>query len=133
MINIDTGSLLARYVKRDQYHEQAVEFWNRLQKTRERCFTSNFVLDETFTLLGRRAGYPFAIQRARIIYSSKELTILRPALEDELQAIDIWEKHADQELSYTDSISFALMHNNKIKRVFSFDKHFEFAGLKLLP
>lgn len=55
MIYIDTGALLARYVKRDQYHEQAVEFWNRLQKTRERCFTNNFVLDETFTLLGRRA------------------------------------------------------------------------------
>ncbi len=67
MIYIDTGPFLARYMKRDQYHQQAVEFWNQLRRTRERCFTSNFVLDETFTLLGRPAGYRFAIQRARNI------------------------------------------------------------------
>jgi len=133
VIYIDTGAFLARYVKSDQYHEQAVEFWNRLHKTQERCFTSNFVVGETLTLLGRRAGYPFAIQRARIIYSSRELNILRPTLEDELQAVDIWEKYADQDLSFADCISFSLMRNNKIKRVFSFDRHFEFAGFKLLP
>ena len=132
MIYIDTGAFLARYIKRDQYHEKAVEFWKHLSKTRERCCTSNFVLDETFTLLGRRTGHSFAIERARIIYLSKELTILRPSLEDELQALDIWEKYADQELSFTDCISFALMRINKIKRAFSFDKHFEFAGFQLL-
>ena len=55
MIYIDTGAFLARYIKRDQYHQQAVEFWNQIRKKRERYFTSNFVLDETFTLLGRRA------------------------------------------------------------------------------
>ncbi|MEE9118358.1 MAG: PIN domain-containing protein, partial [Calditrichia bacterium] len=124
MIYIDTGAFLARYIKRDQYHKQAVEFWNQLRKMRERCFTSNFVLDETFTLLGRRAGYKFAIQRARNMYLSKKLTILRATHEDELMALDIWDKYADQELSFTDCISFTCMGKNKIKRVFSFDSHF---------
>ena len=133
MIYIDTGAFLARYIKRDQYHQQAVEFWNQLRKTRERCFTSNFVLDETFLLLGRRAGYKFAIQRARNIYLSKKLTILRPTHEDELMALDIWDKYADQELSFTDCISFTFMRKNKIKRVFSFDSHFNWAGFHLLP
>ena len=85
MIYIDTGAFLARYIKRDQYHQQAVEFWNQLRNTHERCFTSNFVLDETFTLLGRRTGFKFAVQRARNIYLSKKLTILRPTHEDELE------------------------------------------------
>lgn len=133
MIYIDTGAFLARYIKRDQYHKQALEVWNQLHKTRERCFTSNFVLDETFTLLGRWAGYPFAIERARNIYLSKELTILRPVLEDEMTALDIWEKYADQELSFTDCISFVFMRKNKIRRAFSFDTHFRLGGFQLLP
>lgn len=62
-----------------------------------------------------------------------DTSILRPTLEDELQALDMWEKYADQDLSFTDCISFSLMRSNKIKRVFSFDRHFEFAGFKLLP
>lgn len=133
MIYIDTGAFLARYIKRDQYHKQALEVWNQLHKTRERCFTSNFVLDETFTLLGRRAVYPFAIERARNIYLSKELTILRPVLEDEMTALDIWEKYADQELGFTDCISFVFMRKNKIRRAFSFDTHFRLGGFQLLP
>ena len=133
MIYIDTGAFLARYIKRDQYHKQAVELWNQLRKMQERCFTSNFVLDETFTLLGRRAGYKFAIQRARNIYLSKKLTILRPTHEDELMALDIRDKYADQELSFTDCISFIFMRKNKIKRVFSFDAHFKLPGFQLLP
>lgn len=100
---------------------------------RERCFTSNFVLDETFTLLGRRAGYRFAIQRARNIYLSKALTILRPAHEDEIMALDIWDKYGDQGISFTDCISFAFMRKNKIKRVFSFNTHFKWTGFNLLP
>ena len=133
MIYIDTGAFLARYIKRDQYHQQAVDFWNELRKMRERCFTSNFVLDETFTLLGRRTGYKFAIQRARNIYLSKALTILRPTRENEMMALDIWDKYGDQGISFTDCISFAFMRKNKIKRVFSFNTHFKWAGFNLLP
>ena len=65
------------------------------------CFTSNFVLDETLTLLARRTDYRFASERGRALYSSGELHILRPTLEDELAAFDWFEKYADQEVSFT--------------------------------
>lgn len=133
MIYIDTGAFLARYVSHDQYHERAVAFWDQVYKDRESCVTSNFVLDETFTLLGRRAGYAFAAQRARNIYASKLLTILRPMLADEIKAIEFFEKFADHRVSFTDCISFVLMQREKIKRAFSFDSHFERAGFKLCP
>ena len=133
MIYIDTGAFLARYISRDQYHKQALEFWRHLQNSREKCFTSNFVLDEFFTLLARRAGYQFAAQRARNIFSSQVLVILRPDQEDELRAIDFFEKYADQEISFTDCVSFVLMHKRKLKRVFSFDQHFERVGFKVSP
>ncbi len=133
MIYVDTGAYLARYLSRDQYHQKAKAFWKKIRKNQESCFTSNFVLDETFTLLGRWAGYDFAAQKAAIIYASKLLIILRPTREDEMKAIDFFQKYADQNVSFTDCISIVLMRNKKIKRVFSFDSHFERAGFKLCP
>jgi len=133
VIYIDTGAFIARHLKRDQYNETAVTGWKDLQTKNERYFTSNFVLDETFTLLGSRAGYKFASQRARNIYLSDTITILRPDREAEIKALDLFEKYSNLEVSYTDCISFVLMSRNRIDRVFSFDKHFEIAGFTIFP
>ena len=133
MIYIDTGAFLARHLSKDQYHRQANIFWDSIRKKSETCMTSNFVLDETFTLLGRRAGYSFAAQRAINIYASKSLNILRPSREDELRAIRFFEKYSDHRLSFTDCISFVLMKSKKIKRVFTFDHHFHLAGFQIYP
>ena len=133
MIFIDTGAFLARYLRKDQHHRSAVAAWEELGLKRENCVTSNFVLDETFTLLGRRAGYGFAVQRAKNIYASQAFTICRPDKEDEIKALQYFSKYADQHVSFTDCISFVLMKREKIKRVFSFDRHFEFVGFHLIP
>jgi predicted nucleic acid-binding protein len=133
VIYIDTGAFLARYVHRDQYHEQARAAWKTLRRLPWRCYTSNFILDETFTLLARRTSYPFAAQRARSMMTSHTLNILRPSHEDELEALGLFEKFADQKVSFTDCISFVLMRKRQIKRVFAFDRHFMHAGFMLWP
>ncbi len=133
MIFIDTGAFLARYLSHDQYHRSAVAVWEKLGSNNENCLTSNFVLDEMFTLLARRAGYDFAVQRAKNIYASQALNIFRSDKEDELNAINYFAKYADQHVSFTDCISFVLMRREKIRRVFSFDRHFEMAGFDLVP
>ena len=101
MIFIDTGAFLARYLLNDQHHRRAVAVWEKLGSNRENCVTSNFVLDETFTLLGRRAGYGFAVQRAKNIYASQSLTICRPDRENEIKALQYFSKYADQHVSFT--------------------------------
>jgi len=131
MIFIDTGALLAKYLNSDQYHKKASTKWRQIEKSKQKCITSNFVLDETFTLLGRRADYKFAAEKANIIYSSKVVEVVRPEYNDELAAIEIFQKFSDQKISYTDCISFVLMKRTKTKRVFSFDRHFVLAGFKL--
>ena len=133
MIYIDTGAFLARYLLKDQHHRRAVAIWEKLGSNRENCVTGNFVLDETFTLLGRRAEYGFAVQRAKNIYASQALTICRPDREDEIRTLQFFSKYADQQVSFTDCISFVLMKRRKINRVFSFDRHFELAGFHLIP
>jgi predicted nucleic acid-binding protein len=115
MIFIDTGAFLARYLRRDQHHHGAVTLWEQLVSSRENCVTSNFVLDETFTLLGRWAGYGFAVQRAKNILPPRH------------------SPYADRHVSFTDGISFVLMKRERIDLLFSFDRHFELAGFHMIP
>lgn len=133
MIFVDTGAFLARYLPRDEHHVRATRSWKTLVRRDWKCYTSNFVLDETFTLLARRSSYSFAAERARTIYASKTLLILRPAADDEHEALGLFGKYADQEVSFTDCISFALMKRNHIRRAFAFDRHFKDAGFELWP
>ncbi len=133
MIFVDTGAFVARYVRRDGHHARARRAWAEIEKVRTACFTSNFVLDETFTLLGWQSSFSFAAERARALLTSKALTILRPDAEDELQAADLFSKFADQEASFTDCTSFALMRRHRLSRVFTFDRHFRDAGFEVLP
>jgi len=133
VIFIDTGAFLGRYIAKDEHYRTSTYYWPVLEKSKERLFTSNFVLDETFTLLARRTGYAFASARARAILSSTALTILRPTKYDEIEAVILFEKYADQSVSYTDCISFVLMRSNKIEKVFTFDRHFGMAGFVIIP
>lgn len=128
MIFIDTGAFLGRYLPADQHHQESVEGWGKLTAARYRCYTSSFVVDETLTLLGRRASYAFAAERARRIYASKMLEVLRPDEDDETRALSYFEKFADQKVSFTDCVSFVLMKRYRLHFAFSFDRHFELAG-----
>lgn len=130
-IFIDTGAWLARYLTKDQYHKQATTLWNRLETSKAFLYTSNLVLNETFTLLGRRSSYAFAKEKASIIYTSDKLTTLRSDRQDELEALYYLEKFADQKVSYCDCISFVLMKHYQIQQAFSFDQHFSLAGFDL--
>ena len=133
MTFVDTGAFLARYVEGDQYHRAAVRAWKRLERSPGALFTSSFVVDETLTLLGRRTTYAFAAARADALYASCVLTVLRPDAADESTALDFFRKFADQKVSFTDCVSFALMRRHRLKRAFTFDCHFVGAGFEVWP
>lgn len=58
--------------------------------------------------------------------------IRRPDEKDEINALELFEKYADQKVSFTDCLSFVIMQRLKIKQVFSFDNHFKYAGFELI-
>lgn len=91
------------------------------------------MLDEALTLLGRIAGNRFAAERAHALYDSPSLRILRPDEAIEREAIVLFAKYADQGVSFTDCTSFALMQQNRIRRAFTFDEHFQRAGFSVAP
>lgn len=133
MIFIDTNAWLGRLHSRDQYHRRASETWREIALHEEPCSTSSLVLSELFSLLGRRVGHRAAAQRAREIYRSAALEILRPTEDDEMKALAYFEKFADQGVGFADCVSFALMRRLRIRRVFTFDRHFALAGFEAVP
>lgn len=130
MIFIDTGAFIARYVARDQHHAESFQRWDKVKTMHLAGWTSSHVLDETMTLLGRIAGNKFAAARAESIYDSRFLTVLRPEEDIERQALNLFRKYADQTVSFTDCLSFALMRQRNLTCAFTFDHHFELAGFE---
>lgn len=128
MIFVDTGAFLARHLSRDQHHAVATAAWAKLASQKARLVTSNFVIDETLTLLARRTDPAFAVQRGRALYASTSLTILRPDSADEVAALERMHKLADHEVSFTDAVSFVLMARHGLTTAFTFDRHFADAG-----
>lgn len=130
---MDTGAIVGRLVARDQHNRAATSFWNELASASIPCITTNLVMAEALTLVGRRTSYRFAANQARELYSSNILQIMRPAPVDEIDALSLFEKFSDQRVSFVDCVSFVLMRRHKIQDVFGFDRHFSSAGFTLKP
>jgi len=133
-IFIDTGAYLARFHKRDRMHEISVKIWDILKtNTSIITYTTNHVIDELATLLARRTSYDFSGTKLQEIYKSKYPIIFRPGKEDEKESIKIFYKYSDQQISFTDCLSFVVMKKLGIKQVFTFDKHFQYDGFAVIP
>ena len=133
MIFVDTSAFLARYIAGDQHHAAATQYWEVLADSDEACITSNFVIDELLTLLVRRTSIAFAADRARLIYSSTALLILRPDESIEVAAVILLSQFAKPDVSFTDCVSFALMRRHGVSDAFTFDSDFTIAGFRIKP
>ena len=127
---VDTGAWYALVDSRDPAHDRAKGFFaaNCLP-----LITTNFVFDETVTLIRKKLGWQTAADFGERLRSSKRLAIV-PVLEaDEQKAWSIFLKYRDQDFSYTDCTSFAVMQRLKIATVFSFDHHFRIMKFNVVP
>lgn len=129
MIFVDTGAFLGLFSRGDQYHRQASQIFKSLSRP---FATSNHVVDELATLLGRTAGYRYAADRLADLYASASVEILPSTREDEIEAIRWMKKYADQDISFTDCVSFAIMRRRGIHEAFTFDRHFRDAGFQVI-
>ena len=129
----DTGAWCALYDKGDTHHTRAVAFLRELRNQRVRLITSDYVLDETLTLLRFRAGHREAVDFGKWVLQSPLVKVVRV---DEMiwkAAWEIFVKYADKAFSFTDCTSFAIMRKLGITDAFAFDHNFEQMGFRLLP
>ncbi len=130
---IDTGAFFSRELKSDQHHQVSIAEWQQIEDTSMRLYSSEHILNETMNMLARRASYALAAERGTMFLQSDECKWLQTSSEDLKTALTLMRKYADQAVSFTDCISFALMKREGIKYVFSFDRHFQAAQFRLWP
>jgi predicted nucleic acid-binding protein len=75
-IFLDTSAFIALQDKGDQFHPAAVKLNHYLIENSFDIYTSDYVLDETFTLLKIRAGHAVTKRFGQDIKSSKLIKIL---------------------------------------------------------
>jgi len=130
-IFIDTSANFALVNKKDIDYQSAVKFLKEVAEKQCTLISTNFIIDETYTLIMRKIGREVAIKYIQDLRNSA--VIIRVLQADEEKAWDIILKHKDKNYTYTDATSFALMERLGIKKAFAFDKHFEQYGLQMLP
>jgi predicted nucleic acid-binding protein len=136
-IFIDTSAWVALESKKDVHYEEAMLFKEEIKNKQYRLYTSNFVLDETYTLLLANIGYERAIESAKKLRTMKDkglLHVVRVIEEIEESAWEIFERfNRDKFWSFTDCTSKIIMELLGIKEAFSFDRNFEQMGFLKKP
>jgi len=133
---IDTGAWIALNNKKDKHHKKAVEANRDFLDNGYFYVTSDYVMDETYTLLRIDVGHKRAVEFGREIKDLKEKAKIDIFHINHVVLDKAWqtfEKYTDKDFSFTDCTSFIVMELLKIKQAFSFDRHFNQYGFIRLP
>ncbi|WP_089940386.1 type II toxin-antitoxin system VapC family toxin [Candidatus Entotheonella palauensis] len=120
---MDTSAHYALVDMTDPDHAAAVQYLQAATRLPATLVTSNFVLSETYTLLRYRLGWVTA-QRYVTELRKGSTQIFHLTRVDEERAWEIFTQYEDQDFSYVDATSFALMERINISIFFAFDRHF---------
>jgi predicted nucleic acid-binding protein len=131
-IFVDTSGWVALADKDDFHHKRASSIYPSLLKD-HKLITSNLIIAETYILILNELGHKPAFDFLEKIKASPRIMKIYSNDEIETEAEEILKKYNDQKFSFTDAVSFAIMKREKLKKAFSFDKHFLTAGFVNVP
>jgi predicted nucleic acid-binding protein len=122
---IDTSAFCALTIPKDQHNYLAKSIHKQLNEQKTLLYTSDYVMDEVYTLLKTRGSHRTAVDFMDEINKSY-IILLRVTEEVEESAKVIFRRFEDKRLSFTDCTSFALINQFEIEAVFAFDEHFRY-------
>jgi len=123
---IDTGAFMAYRNKKDVYHSEADDLLRRaLQKEFGAIYTTDFIYDETLTLAMVRTGNKnVAKDISDVILSPRiEMMMIDDAVLN--KARKLFYRLFDKRISFTDATTMAVMQQEHIKKIITFDSHFK--------
>jgi len=130
-IFVDTSAWLALNDRNDQYYKKAVANSSRIKKDRIDLITSEYILDETITIIRYRVSHQAAVIFGESMSGSRIVRIEDITEGHRLKAWEMFKKYEDKELSFTDCTSFVLMKHFKLNKAFTFDDHFRQMGYEI--
>ena len=133
---VDTSGWDALADKADKDHERALQFRDEIAGECK-LVTSNYILDELYTLLLMNVGFQPTVnykKKIDILTAEHVLDVVWIDQDFAKRSWDIFEQYnVDKQWSFTDCTSYVVMKEFGITEVFAFDHHFEQMGFILLP
>lgn len=126
----DTSAFLAILNKDDANHKSAKKLWEELLYSEIILITNNYVLVESFALIQRRLG-----MEAVRVFQEDILPLINIEWIDKTAheaGISALLTASRKKLSLVDCVSFKVMRNLGVKKVFAFDPHFEEQGFEVI-
>lgn len=125
---VDTSFWCALYNANDEHHQEALAIWKTLSSLPLRLYTSDYIFDETITLINHKISHSSAVAWGKTLLNSKALNILH--IDDRIfsKSWGLFQEYIDKGFSFTDCTSFVLMQVNQIEMALAYDRHFSQAG-----
>jgi predicted nucleic acid-binding protein len=133
---IDTWGWLVLEDSRDPSHQAASRTYAEAVRTSGDVFTTNFVLDETISLLFRRRPFEEVARFTRGLLTSPAIGIEEITPTRFRKAFDLRLMFRDKpDISFTDLTTMIVAQDLKVTDILTGDRHFIQAGLgfRLLP
>lgn len=127
---VDTWGWLVLEDREDPRHSAAAQSYKERSKTGGRIITSNFVLDETMTLLFQRRPFEEAWKFSNTLLRSPSITV-ESVSEARFHETLAWRRRFSDkpDISFTDLSSMVIMQELGITEVLTADRHFRQVGL----
>lgn len=130
---VDTGFWFALRVNDDRWHREATRAFSDVIAQGTRLITSSLVVGETYTLLTARFGRAPAMKFLDRLQASERVVPVMVDSEADADAWSLIRQFDDQDFSYVDATSFALMRRLHLTDALAFDSHFATAGFVRVP
>jgi len=138
-ICIDTWGWINIFNRKEPHHHDVIQIYQNVRNTRGIIFTTDYILDEVYTLLFKRVPFDVAQKAVEVISHAIEDGYLNfiwvtPERFEAAQALRI--KFRDKpDISFTDLTSMVVMQELKICEIVTGDAHFTHVGMgfSLLP
>jgi predicted nucleic acid-binding protein len=138
LVFVDTSAWVALGLRKDKAsHARATSFLAKLKEEGAVMVTSDYVLDETFTVLMSRK-----VELDRIVLFKKTLetnvqagTLRLVNVDDDIfkHAWAEFRRYYKHAVSFTDCTSYLIAKRIQADCIFSFDEHFRMMGLDVQP
>jgi predicted nucleic acid-binding protein len=130
---VDTAGWTACADSADPTHARSRAARDAALEAGQPLVTTDFVVDETLTLLRRRLGLDAAETWWHQVDESSRLRWERIDSERFDKARHLFFQYRDKDFSFTDCTSFVIMRELRLTHVISTDRHFRQMGFQVLP
>ncbi len=128
---VDTSGFFAAINPHDQWHDQANSLLEQTEP-RLRLLTTDYVLDETATLLRTRGQSHLVEPWLEQVLTSSHCHVVWMDPDRFEQVRRFFATHRDKQWSFTDCFSFCVMQEHRIRQALASDDHFRQAGFEPL-